>query len=295
MQFHTLPYTNMVSVNGVNTAMGRYPNSTGPNTGYLTISSHTGSSSLTGDGLGSNNWTGAGIVIRKAPYIIEKGTITSQQGNTLYYTDPNLQSAQDGFGFFIQNDPKTLDINGEWYYNPSTKKLRIYSSSTPNNVQIASIDNLFSMDRQSYIVIDNMAFKGSNSDALYCVNYGSNLTVQNCDISFVGFSAIWCIMRNSVIQNNNISNTNYMGIYTTQDNATIINNNLNNIDLFEGMDQNLSSSGGAIATSSVNSIVQYNTVQNCGYSGIKFGGLNTKIQNNFVNGFCLYKGRWRRN
>ena len=210
----TLPYTNMVSVNGVNTAMGRYPNSTGPNTGYLTIASHSGSSSITATGgLGSTNWNGASIVIRKERFCIEKGNISSQSGNTLYYSDPNTFSVQDGFGFFIQNDPRTLDVNGEWYYNPSTKKLRIYSSSTPNNVQIASIDNLvFLMDRQRYIAFDNIAFKGSNSDALYCVNYGSNLTVQNCDISFAGFSGIWCGVPNSLIQNNNISYANYLGI-----------------------------------------------------------------------------------
>jgi hypothetical protein len=45
----SLPYTNMVAVNGVNTAMGRYPNSTGPNTGYLNIKSHSGNSSITAE------------------------------------------------------------------------------------------------------------------------------------------------------------------------------------------------------------------------------------------------------
>ena len=285
----SLPYTNMVSVNGVNTAMGRYPNSTGPNTGYLSIASHSGSTSITADGsLGSNNWTGAGIVIRKNPYFIEKGTISGQSGNTLYYSDPNTYSAQDHFGFFIQNDPKTLDVGGEWYYNPSTKKLRIYSTSTPNNVQIASIDNLISINRKSYIVIDNIEFKGSNSDALYCANYGSNLTVQNCDISFAGLSAIWCIMANSILQNNNISYINYMGIAGSQDNLTVQNNNIKNIDMFEGMDQNLSS-GAAIGVSGANSVIQYNKVQTVGYSAIKFGGLNTKVLHNFVSGFCYIK------
>jgi parallel beta-helix repeat protein len=286
----TLPYTNMVSVNGVNTAMGRYPNSTGPNTGYLSIASHSGSTSITADGgLGSNNWTGAGIVIRKERFCIEKGTISSQSGNTLYYSDPNTFSVRDHFGFFIQNDPKTLDVNGEWYYNPSTKKLRIYSSSTPNNVQIASVENLVIFnDQQGYITFDNIDFKGSNSDALYCVSYGSNLTVQNCDISLTGFSGIWCGMPNSIIQNNNISYTNYLGIVSTQYNATIQYNNIKNIDMFEGMDQNLSS-GGAISTTGANTVVQYNTVNTVGYSGIKFGGLNTKIQHNFINSFCNIK------
>jgi hypothetical protein len=284
----TLPYTNMVAVNGVNTAMGRYPNSTGPNTGYLYIQSHSGSSSITAvGGLGSNNWTGAGIVMRKQRWALERGTIISQYGNTLNYQDPNIDPPQDGFGFFIQNDPKTLDVNGEWYYNPSSHKLRIYSTSSPADVKIASVENLVSINRQSYILFDNLAFTGSNSDALYCANYGSDLTVQNCDISFAGMSGIWSIMKNSLIQYNNISNANYLGIYTTEINATIQYNNLKNINLWEGMDQELTSAGAIVTVAS--STIKFNQISNCGYSGIKFSGPNSKIANNFVNGFCMIK------
>ncbi|HEU5364424.1 MAG TPA: hypothetical protein VFU62_02770, partial [Hanamia sp.] len=82
-----LPYTNMVAVNGVNTAMGRYPNSTGPNTGYLTIASASGGNSITSATSLGSNWSGAGIVIRKDRFVIERGTINNQSGNTLYYQD----------------------------------------------------------------------------------------------------------------------------------------------------------------------------------------------------------------
>ena len=284
----SLPYTNMVAVNGVNKAMGRYPNSAGPNTGYLYIKSHSGNSSVTADGLGSNNWSGAGIVIRKERWALERGTINSQSGNTLNYTDPGIDNPQDGFGFFIQNDTKTLDVNGEWYYNPSNHKLRIYSTSRPVDVKIATVENLVSMDRKNYIVFDDLAFTGSNSDALYCANYGSNLTVQNCDISFAGMSAIWCIMANAFIQNNSIKDANYLGIHTTEGNVNIQSNTLSNINVFEGMDQELTSAG-AIATVGANTTIQYNQITNCGYSGIRFGGPNTKITNNFINRFCLIK------
>ena len=284
----SLPYTNMVAVNGVNTAMGRYPNSTGPNTGYLNIKSHSGNSSITGDGLGSNNWTGAGIVIRKARWALERGTITGQSGNTLYYNDPNVNSTQDNYGFFIQNDPKTLDVDGEWYYNPSSKKLRIYSSSMPGDVKIATVENLVSMDRQSYIVFDNIAFTGSNSDALYCVNYGSYLTVRSCDISFAGLSGIWSLMNNTNLQNNTVNYVNYMGVMSTEVNPTIQNNSLSNVNMFEGMDQTLTS-GGCISTLGANAIIQNNKIDRCGYSGIKIGGPNSKVINNLINGFCYIK------
>ena len=51
----TLPTCNMVTINGVNTAMGRYPN-----TGYLYYQSHSGQNSITSSDLsGSTNWAGA--------------------------------------------------------------------------------------------------------------------------------------------------------------------------------------------------------------------------------------------
>src|SRR5674476_1069717 len=77
----TLPYTNMVVVNGVNTAMGRYPN-----TGYLTYQSHSGSSSITSSGLsGTPNWTGAELSMFVSTYTIGRYVITSQSGATIYY------------------------------------------------------------------------------------------------------------------------------------------------------------------------------------------------------------------
>jgi hypothetical protein len=285
----SLPYTNMVSVNGVNTAMGRYPNSTGPNTGYLYIQSHSGNTSITAvDGLGSNNWTGAGIVIRKAKYVIERGNITSQYGNTLNYTGAGVNDTQDGFGFFIQNDPKTLDVNGEWYYNPSTRKLRVYYNSSPSDVRIATIQNLVSSYGKSNFSVENLSFTGSNGDAISCLNSGANLTVQNCDISLAGMSAVWTVMTNSVIQNNNINDINYIGVYSSNDNAVIKSNNFNNINIWEGEDQ-IIASGGVISTYGQNTLIQYNQINNCGYSGIKLGGLNTQVRNNFVNRFCLIK------
>jgi hypothetical protein len=288
----SLPYTNMVAVNSVNTPMGRWPNSTGPNTGYLTIKSNYGSNSLTGSGLGGTDWTGADVVIRKEKWALERGKITGQSGSTLYYKDASGWGTKDGYGFFIQNDARTLDLNGEWYYNPSTKKIRIVSNSYPGDIKVATIENLVSMDRVSYITFDNIAFSGSNSNALYCVNYGTNLVVQNCDISFVGGSAVYSVMNTTTVKYNNINNINYAGIRTFEPNAVIQYNNITNTNMFEGMEDqasaiNWQSSG--ITTSGENSIISNNQIVRCGYSGIKFDGRNTTVKNNFIDGFCYIK------
>jgi len=289
----SLPYTNMVVVNGVNTAMGRYPNSTGPNTGYLTIKSHSGSTSLTTSGsLGSTDWTGSDIVIRKEKWSVERGTVTGQYGNTINYKDETGNSTKDGYGFFIQNSPKTLDLKGEWYYSPSTKKIRIYSTTSPSDVQIATIQNLVYMNRISFITFDNIDFTGSNLDAFYCINYGSNLVVQNCDISYSGGTAVYTIMRNTTVQNNNITNINYAGIRTIEPQAVIQYNNIKNINMFEGMENQEASlqwQSAGISTTGENSVINNNKIENCGYSAIKFDGANTKVKNNFIDGFCYIK------
>lgn len=288
----SLAYTNMVAVNGVNTAMGRWPNSTGPNTGYLTIKSNSGSNSLTGSGLSGTNWTGADIVIRKEKWALERGNITGQSGSTIYYNDATGWGTKDGYGFFIQNDARTLDLPGEWYYNSSSKKIRIYSTSYPGDVKVATIQNLVNMNRISYITFDNLAFSGSNSDALYCVNYGTNLLVQNCDISFAGGSAIYTIMNYTTAKYNNINYTNYAGIRTFEPNAVIQYNTITNTNMFEGMEDQASSiswQSSGITTSGENSIINNNQIITCGYSGIKFDGRNTMVKNNFIDGFCYIK------
>lgn len=288
----SLAYTNMVSVNGENTAMGRWPNSTGPNTGYLTIKSHSGSTSLTTSASFGTDWTGGDVVIRKEKWSIERGKITGQYGSTLNYQDESGKSTKDGYGFFIQNHSKTLDVKGEWYYNPSSKRIRIYSTSTPTDVKVATIQNLVSMNRVSYITFDNIDFEGSNSDAFYCVNYGTNLVIQNCDISYSGGTAVYSVMKNTTVQNNNINNMNYAGVRTLEPNAVIQYNQIKNVNMYEGMENQEASlqwQSSAISTTGENSVIINNKIENCGYSAIKFDGANTKVKNNFINGFCYIK------
>ena len=169
-----LSTANMVVINGVNTAMGRYPN-----TGYLPYQSFSGTTSITSSSLsGSPNWTGAEAVIRKQRWIIDRNLITAQSGGKLTYKASSTYAGQAGYGFFIQNDSRTLDKQNEWYYNHSTRKLRIYSTSTPTNVQITTKDTLAYMKYRSYITFDNLSFKGANKNAFVILS-SNHITIQN--------------------------------------------------------------------------------------------------------------------
>ena len=115
----------MVVVNGKNTPMGRYPNS-----GYLTYQSHNSGTSITCSSLsGSPNWTGAQVAIKKEKVVFRKLIrLQVNQEVLLIITNEGHHTLKDNWGFFIENDPRTLDIQNEWYYNPSTRKLEFILS-----------------------------------------------------------------------------------------------------------------------------------------------------------------------
>lgn len=295
----TLSYTNMVVINGVNTPMGRYPNS-----GYLIWQTHTGNvvgspSTITSSSLsGTPNWAGAEVAFSTTTYIISRDKITAQSGGTLTYTTPNpadlFQNAPTYFiqSFIIQNDPRTLDTTNEWYYNPSTKKIRVYNNITPTNVQVATIDTLAYINSCSYINFNNISFQGANSSAIEC-NYNSqNITVQNCTFNYSGKNAIHGLYNSNLtgitIQNCTINNSNNNGIdIGTSSNATILQNTIKNTGMIRGMICAGGKTGIAIEAEGANVMIQNNTIDSVSYSGIRFLGSNTIIQNNYIKNFCL--------
>jgi parallel beta-helix repeat protein len=284
---------NMVAINSVNTPMGRYPN-----TGYLTYQSFSGKTSITSSSLsGTPNWTGAEVVIRKQRWITDRNLITAQSGGTLTYTASSTYNGQSGYGFFIQNDARTLDVQNEWYYNPSTKKIRIYSTTTPTNVRVVSKDTLVYMKYRNYVTFSNISFQGSNKDAFVILS-SSNVTIQNCSIDYSGKDAIWgnqnlgqssssFVLKNSTI---NHTNNNAINLASEFAGALISHNTIKNTGMIAGMGGSGDGTYEAVqATGVSNVIVEYNEIDSTGYIGIMFSNNNTIIRNNLLNGFCLIK------
>jgi len=126
----TLPTCKIISINGANIAKGRTPN-----TGYWSIISRATNSITDGTHLNAavTNWTGATLVVRKYRWIMDNFVITSASGGTLNFTNSG-DATQVGYGYFIQDDPRTLDQTNEWSYNTTTKKITIYSTGSPSAV-----------------------------------------------------------------------------------------------------------------------------------------------------------------
>ncbi|MGN6541546.1 MAG: PKD domain-containing protein, partial [Ginsengibacter sp.] len=285
----TLSTCNILLINGMNTPMGRYPNN-----GWLTYQSST-SSSLNSSSLNgaTTNWSGAEAVIKKERWIIDRNVITTASGTTINYV-PGAYSGHAGWGFFIQNDARTLDTQNEWYYNPSTKKIRIYSNLQPSGIQLSTLANVLYGVNKNYIRIDSMSFTGANTDAFYLGNVG-NWTIQNCTFDFnyngikgyqYGGSSSNLLISNCLV---NHSNNNAISLSPEFAGAIISNNVIKNSGLLLGMSGSGDGQAEALNVTGSNYLIQYNEVDSCGYVGIGFNGGGVQCKNNYVNYFCSIK------
>lgn len=285
---------NMVTLNGVQKGIGRYPN-----TGYLTFENHVGTTSITDNELtGTPNWTGAEVVIRKNRWVIDRNPITSHSGNTITYVSASTYPGVNGYGYFIQKDPKTLDLLGEWYFDNSTKNLRMFfGSNNPATytVKASSLDTLLSIDEYNYININNLSFQGANVTPIL-VNTSDNIKITYCEILYSGDDGIKVTggSDNLLIDNNIIRTVNNNGIEiavweNVSSNATITNNTIGNIGTIPGMTGNGDGSSTAITSMCANSLIQYNKVDTVGYIGITANRNYSVIKNNSINYFCTIK------
>jgi parallel beta-helix repeat protein len=277
---------NLVVINGVNTPVGRYPNN-----GFLHFQSHNSVYSITSSSLsGSPNWTGANVVIRANRWTFDKKRITSQSGGTLYYSNGQTEPINN-FGFFIQDDRRTLDMPGEWYYNPATKKLDIYSTTQPNNVQVTTVETIISSIRQNYVSIDNLDIRGANSSAV-SIEISDHPRITNCDISFTGVFGLVVTNSSSYadIEHNNFTDCGSSSIYSNDSGPyyTIKYNNIKRSGLISTILPH-DYSGAAIYSPSNNAVIEYNQIDSSAQDGISFRGSNVQVRDNFINYSCLVR------
>ena len=288
---------NVVLLNNQIQEMGRYPNNGSSNKGYLNIESTNKSNTISNATLSSTpNWTGGEVVVRKSFFTIDRHPINSHSGNTLTYNYVSgTYSPNKDFGFFIQGHIKTLDKLGEWYYNPSSKKLSIYFGSNQpasQDVQASTIEYLVTnVQNTSHILFQNLHFKGANRYA-FNLNHAQHVAIKNVDVDFSGEDAAYIHnLPNLTIENCtiNYSQNNGLSIMQNTADAKIINNKIENTNLLQGMGKSGVGNGYAIHATSNNNLIEYNEIKNTAYIGIRFGGNYTTVKNNLIDNFCITK------
>nr|MBI1229485.1 T9SS type A sorting domain-containing protein [Cytophagales bacterium] len=283
-------------INGLLQDMGRYPNAGSINDGYLTID-QSGNNVIFNEQLDASPvWTGGEIVIRIRDWIINTYKIDAHSGKEIRYNGGiSASKAEVGYGFFIQNHLRTLDVFGEWYHDPVTKKMSVYfGSANPSElvVEVSTLDHLLIKDfRVGNIVVENIHFKGANGSTVYFEG-GENITIRDSEIAYSGEDGIQALsVLNLLIERNSINHTYNNGMYLRFGNhGSIINeNSISNTSLYPGRTRNDDQAGIGIFVSGENILVQYNAVVNTGFNGIQFNGNNVRIKHNFVADFCRIK------
>jgi parallel beta-helix repeat protein len=280
--------TNMVTIDGKQVGMGRFPD-----TSFLTFETAT-ANSITDNGLGtSTNWSGAQIVIRKNNWTLDRCNVTNHTGDVLSYTNlGTTQTPSAGFGYFLTNDLRTLTTYGEWYQNKGTGKFYMYFGAvdpTTKMVQVATLNNLIYNTSSDYITVDNLNLKGSISIGVNFNGTDDYNNVQNCNISFIGSSGIDIgYGTGCIIDNNFISDCNSYGIYNISSASITTNNTISNIGLIAGQSLGWTAYSG-IHMNGNGGVVSKNIIKKCGYNGIiiRYKGAGSTVSFNRIDSVCL--------
>lgn len=280
-------------INGIPQQIGRWPNATDPNKGYLSYESHSGTNQITDNQLtNAINWTGAEAVVRRVRWILDRLTIKSHTANTLQFTTNVSYEFIDGFGYFIQNDPRTLDLQGEWYYNPANKRFSLYSETDPNLffTQATQLDNLIRLNAVNYITLENLQLIGSGKLALQVQNC-NRLTIRNLELNYSGENGVDIYASNNVLFESNLINRTNNNAFTVNGckNFVMRNNVIKNTALIAGMGLGSDGQYNAVQLNGTNLLAEYNTIDSVGYIGMNFSGDTLTIKNNLISNYCMTK------
>ncbi|OGE83865.1 MAG: hypothetical protein A2Y39_06955 [Candidatus Delongbacteria bacterium GWF2_40_14] len=276
---------------------------------YFTITSWVDSTCTLGaSGMSESfsDYIGADLVYKESKSWYDSREILSGSGTQCVIEEDNdaLGGTMLNYGFFLQNDSTALDTNEEWYvcYDANGKPERLYfktdSSNEGKTLYITGYDNndLTEYGNGFYIMPPDVSDgEGSTIESLdfrnmrECIMIGragtfnsAYLYIQNNDFSnaLVGVDNFYnqhiTLTGNSFLNINTFGVISYPGDYFTVDD-----NDFENIGLILGYDRRLFSFPTtelinlvAVHINGDYNTVKNSTIQNVGYSAIKFGAGN---------------------
>lgn len=291
-----IPRIQLVMADGEIMEMGRFPNKSHKEGGFLKIDELIEPHRIKNEALnGKINWKGGEVVVRKNHWIIDSEKIIDHSVEQISFAPSNKYNLNKDFGFFIQNHIETLDEFGEWYFNSDTQELFMYfgiENPTNHDIEFAIYDDIVTtLTNTRNIILDGLVIEGANRNGISLLG-GDNFTVQNCIIRNSGQDGIYVTNNSNLkIINSEIHNSLNNGINLKFGNlrCSIIDNLISNTYLIPGMGQNGDNNGFGIFSISDNDIIKRNQLFNSGYIGIGFRGNGTVVEENLIKRFCLTK------
>lgn len=120
--------------------LGRWPNLEGhPDGGYTIVDSSPSSTQIVDSALPPEDWTDAVLRLKGIRWYLLNRVVTDQVGTRLTVNHPLRCYLDDGmnvigaggdctgWGYYLTDHIETLDLEGEWYFDPATNDVYLYS------------------------------------------------------------------------------------------------------------------------------------------------------------------------
>jgi hypothetical protein len=285
---------NLLTINHVAVPMGRFPQRK-----FLIYHSDKSKGVIEAQSSGDTiNWTGAELVIKKDRWTFDRSKILKKTGSIYKFDQQSDYRTKDGFGYFIQNDIRTLKRDSDWFYDAVNHRVFIYFKTGPLKYRImaASQENLIYLRDIKNITITDLSLKGSVHNLIDAQGV-SNITIRHCIITLAGQDGVYGrFVKALKFESNLVKEINNNGLFieTGADSCLVINNIFTNIGLNLGMGNGQhyeSLTGISIAENDGRiyyNLVRGNRLRNIGYNGIS-GVAAGVIRDNYVSDFCIVK------
>lgn len=287
-------FLNVVSVNGAfqpkrtSFTYSTFQAHTGTGTGTITDNTLSGSPSL----------VGGELVIRKRRWVTDRASITAHSGGTLTYGNITGHSTAlaytpfDGYGYFVQNHSSVMTTIGDWKYDGSGKKITMYFGGASPSSYVVRLSKTY---RFAGLDGTGNTFTGIDFTGLNQYGFsqaGNNLSMINCNFSFIGEGAIYVTNRTGItftgctftdMPNNGLSGD------TGCDNWAVTGCTFTRIGNWPGMGGSNDNKYIASYISGANMIAEGNTVTDVGLYGIYFRGDGCIVRKNLIQNYCKVK------
>lgn len=273
--------TNLVITDGVVDHMARFPNA-----GYRTFTA-INSTSFTDVTLpNSPSYIGGTAVLKPERYIIDTAHITGQSSGVVTIASPPGSTDLNGHGYFIENLFSLLDTANEFYINPATDTLYVFSSDpiTGHVIQVSTSDTGFYFNHVTNVTVNGIKITGFNQYNIF-TNTDTSIIITHCPIIYGGNDGVHsnqcvkCSYINDTIQysnNNGVTSTGSNTNHKVYQSCQVSQNGL-----LPGMGH----SGGGGTYEGINDPFGFATFTLCnvdsnGSSGLTVGGDSLNVFNN---------------
>ncbi len=285
---------NQLFLNGERIQLARIPKS-----GYFNVTSVSNATTFSSSALKAGiNYVGAKAIIRTNKWGMATKIVSASSSQQLTINSAPSYTITEGDGFFLNNKLEFLTNPGEYYYNSATKTVYLWTpnGSSPLNegVRGSSIPSQITINNQDYITIENLELAHSSEIAL-SLDYCDNIVINKVDIINPDSKGININHdTNGFYRNITIIGANHMAFHAQMtSNSSIIDNKIKDTALFDNLGltgMGNEQDGRALTnTAGTNNIIQYNYIENVGYSGITWSTQKTVIDKNFITNSCLVK------